>query len=209
MTQPIRPSSVLGYIHAALGPDARGLPDTELLARFTKNLDEGAFELLVWRHVGMVQRVCQVALRDYHVAEDVCQAVFLALARQAGAVGRKGNVSGWLYRVARRVAVRVAIRRRKLPSSPAIDLDQLPGPTAGCGNDEAKLLYEELDRLPEKYREPVVLCYLYGLTVTETAKRLGWPVGTVAGRVARAKARLHRRLSSVGWVPRPWPLSPC
>jgi RNA polymerase sigma factor (sigma-70 family) len=198
MTQRIRPSSVLGYIRAALGPDARGLPDTELLARFTKNQDEGAFELLVWRHAGMVQRVCQAALRDYHAAEDVCQAVFLALARQAGAVGRNGNVAGWLYRVARRVAVRVAIRRQKLPSGTDFDLDQLPGPTAGCGDDEAKLLYEELDRLPEKYREPLVLCYLYGLTVAETAKRLGWPVGTVAGRVARARTRLHRRLSVRG-----------
>jgi RNA polymerase sigma factor (sigma-70 family) len=198
MTHSTRPPSVLGCLRAALGPDARGPADAELLGRFIQNLDEGAFELLIWRHAGMVLRVCQTAVRDYHTAEDACQAVFLALARQAGAVGRSGTVAGWLYRVARRVARRMAESRRRLPDGQAVDLDQLPGPNPDVDLDRFKVLYEELDRLSEKCRDPLVLCYLQGLTVAETAKRLGWPIGTVGGRVARAKAILHRRLSTRG-----------
>ena len=86
MTHSTRPPSVLGCLRVALGPDARGPADAELLARFIQNLDEGAFELLIWRHAGMVLRVCQTAVRDYHTAEDACQAAFVALASHAVSV---------------------------------------------------------------------------------------------------------------------------
>ena len=81
--------------------------DAELLRRFTATRDEAAFELLVWRHGTMVLGVCRRAVRDEQLAEDAFQAVFIVLARKAGSI-RGGNVGGWLFRVARRVAARAA-----------------------------------------------------------------------------------------------------
>src|SRR5688500_8143892 len=101
-----RPPTVSDCLRAALGPGVEGPADADLLARFAATRDEGAFELLVWRHHATVLRTCRAAVGDHHAAEDACQAVFLALARQAAAVGRRGSVAGWLYRVARRVGAR-------------------------------------------------------------------------------------------------------
>jgi uncharacterized protein (TIGR03066 family) len=195
-----RPQTVLGCLLTAAAADADGATDADLLARFARDRDEAAFELLVWRHAGMVLRACRSRLRDYHAAEDACQAVFLALARQARAVGRRGTVTGWLYTVARRIAARTA--RRRADRLPASDdgLDHLPAPTTepGPDPDAVRLLFEELDRLPDKYRAPLLLCFLDGLSHADAARRLGVPVGTVAGWVARAKERLHRRLVGRG-----------
>lgn len=193
--EPPMTPSVTRFVRAALGPDADGTTDAELLARFAAGRDEAAFELLVWRHAGMVLRVCRGVVRDHHAAEDATQAVFLALARQAGAVGRRGAVAGWLYRVARRVAARAA-KRQAFASG--VDLDRLPGPPPAADPEASRLLHAELDRLPDRYRTPVLLCYFEGLTHADAARRLGWPVGTVATRVMRAKARLHRRLTARG-----------
>ena len=197
MTQPGSPAPVLRYLRAALGPDADGPADAELLGRFVANRDQGAFELLVWRHAGMVHRVCRGVLRDHHAAEDVAQAAFLVLARKAGSIGRRQAVAAWLYRVAYRLAVRVAVRHK--PPDGA-DLDRLPAasPDAGPDPESVRLLHDELARLPEKYRAPVLLCFFDGLSHADAARRLGWPVGTVAGRIARAKEDLHRRLSRRG-----------
>ncbi|OWK47133.1 hypothetical protein FRUB_00832 [Fimbriiglobus ruber] len=188
------------YLRAALGPTADGPTDADLLGRFVADRDEGAFELLVWRHAGMVLRTCRGVLRDHHAAEDVTQAAFLVLARKAAAIGRREAVVGWLYRVARRLAVRAAARRGVQPVSPAAALDLVPGPAAGPSDDAdiAPLLHEEVARLPDRYRLPVLLCYFEGLSHTDAATRLGWPVGTVSGRLARAKATLHDRLTRRG-----------
>jgi RNA polymerase sigma factor (sigma-70 family) len=199
MTQPGSPAPVLRYLRATLGSDADGPSDAELLGRFVTDRDQGAFELLVWRHAGAVLRVGRGVLRDHHAAEDVAQAAFLVLARKAGSIGRRQAVAAWLYRVAYRLAVRVAARRR--PAVSTADLDHLPATLpadAGPDPEAVRLLYDELARLPEKYRAPVLLCFFDGLSHAEAANRLGWPVGTVAGRVARAKERLHRRLSRRG-----------
>src|SRR5262249_11714610 len=91
---------------------ASGVSDAQLLERFSTQRDEAAFELLVWRHGGMVLRTCRRLLRDAHEAEDAFQATFLALARRADSVGR-GSVGGWLYRVAARVALRARTRRAR------------------------------------------------------------------------------------------------
>ncbi|MBN9517061.1 sigma-70 family RNA polymerase sigma factor [bacterium] len=189
-----RPARLL----AALGTDAAGPTDADLLARFTADKDAGAFELLVYRHAPLVLRVCRAVLRDHHAAEDATQAVFLALARQARSV-RGETLVGWLFRVGRRVAARAA--RRRPP--PAADVDAVPAPAAPPAPDpaEARLLHEELARLPEVYRAPVLLCYFEGLTRTEAARRLGWPDGTVAGRLDRAKERLAARLARRGVAP--------
>src|SRR5262245_43089292 len=112
--------NVLRHLVAALGPDPDVPADADLLERFVRDRDAGAFELLVWRHAALVFRVCRGILRDQHAAEDAAQATFLALARQAGSVGRTGSVAGWLFRVARRIAVRAARSER---TGAATDLD--------------------------------------------------------------------------------------
>ena len=188
------PPDLLRSLRQVAGPDPNGPADAELLARFAATRDEAAFELLVWRHGGMVRRVCRARLRDHHAAEDAAQAVFLALARQAAGVGHRGSVAGWLFRVARRVAGRAARRRTAV----AADVGEVPAPSGGPDPDLARVLHEELDRLPTKYREPVLLCYFEGLTQAAAARRLGWPAGTVATRVTRAREWLHRRLVGRG-----------
>jgi RNA polymerase sigma factor (sigma-70 family) len=187
------------YLRAAVGSDPAGAADADLLSRFARSRDESAFELLVWRHAGLVQRVCRAVLRDEHLAEDAAQAAFLVLARKAHTFTGRGSVVGWLYRVARRMSVRLARKRARLPAaSDRLDLLPAAEPSAGPGADEAVLLCAEIDRLPERYRVPVLLCFFEGLTHAEAARRTGWPLGTVAGRLARAKELLARRLSRRG-----------
>jgi RNA polymerase sigma factor (sigma-70 family) len=200
-------------VRVALGPDPNGPTDAELLARFARTRDEGAFELLVWRHAGMVLRVCRAVLLDHHAAEDVTQATFLALAKQAQSLGRRGSVAGWLYRVARRISVRLAARR-KLPLAPTHTLEHIPTPVEATDelSDPALIqsLHEELARLPDKYRVPVLLCFFEGLTHADAARRLGWPIGTVATRVARGRDRLYRRLVGRGVaLPAAWLAALC
>src|SRR5262245_20070071 len=149
--------AIRNYIRA-LGGDAagNGPADAELIARFAATKDESAFELLVWRHAPLIQAVCRAVLRDHHAAEDAAQATFLVLAKKAATFANRGSVVGWLYRVARRVSFRLAKQRAKLPSSATLDhvaeRDQYE-PIAG---DYAKALCDEVDRLPERYRVPVL-----------------------------------------------------
>ena len=96
--------SVVRFVRRAVGPDGGGPSDAELLRRFAATRDAGAFELLVWRHSGMVLATARAVLRDRHLAEDASQAAFLALAERAATV--RDNPAGWLYRVARRVALK-------------------------------------------------------------------------------------------------------
>src|SRR5579884_1514432 len=151
-------------------PDA--VTDADLLARFAAGRDAAAFELLVWRHAGMVLRVCRGVLGSHHDAEDACQATFLALARQAGAVGR-GSVAGWLYRVARRTATRLAARAGRMPAGPPAPLDAIPTPDPPERPDPAlvRTLHDEVAGLPERYRVAVLLCFFEGLTHRAAAGR--------------------------------------
>jgi len=189
--------NVIRCLRSALGSDTDGPTDSALLSRFAMGRDEGAFELIVWRHAGMVLRVCRSILRDHHDAEDASQAVFLALARQAKTVYRQGTVAGWLYRVAWRISAK-AKRRRVQHSN--VDLDQIPTRVDEPIQDPgfSAILQEELARLPEKYQVPMLLSFFEGLTHADAARRLGWPIGTFATRIARAKERLQRRLSRRG-----------
>ena len=191
--------AIRDYLRAAVGTDPGGAADAELLARFAASRDEAAFELLVWRHAALVQRVCRAVLRDHHAAEDAAQAAFLVLARKAHTFANRGSVVGWLYRVARRIAIRLAKdRARRAASSDGLDRVPDASPESEAGPDEVATLCAEVDRLPEPYRIPVLLCFFEGLTHAEAARRTGWPIGTVAGRLARAKELLARRLSHKG-----------
>lgn len=174
-----------------------GASDEELLGRFAATRDETAFAALVERHGPMILRTARVILRDPHEAEDVFQATFLVLARKAGSIRGRGALAGWLYRVARRAALRAnaeAVRRRGCRGP---EMNAIAAPERGP-DDDGPLIHEELDRLPEKYRLPVVLCYLQGLSYDEAASRLRWTEGMVRGRLARAREVLRGRLARRG-----------
>jgi RNA polymerase sigma factor (sigma-70 family) len=178
-------------------PGADGADDAELLGRFVRHRDEAAFELLVWRHGTMVYNVCRRLLREAHAAEDAFQATFLVLVRKAASVGRGEALAGWLYRVAYRVALRARSRAVPVPTA------DVPEPRdeasdAVLWRDLRPVLDEEIGRLPQKYRLPVVLCYLSGLTTDEASRRIGVPRGTVLSRLAWARQRLRVRLSLRG-----------
>src|SRR5262249_40747404 len=140
-----------------------GTDDAELLARFEASRDEAAFEALVCRHGPMVLRVCQRMLRDPHAAEDAFQATFLVLARRAASARAYASAAGWLHGVAHNVALRArrdAVRRREHERR-ARKMRTIDTAPKRSGELEA-LLNEELTRLPEEYRTPLVLCYLEG-----------------------------------------------
>jgi RNA polymerase sigma factor (sigma-70 family) len=185
-----------------------GLSEGQLLARFHERGDAVAFEAIVSRHGPMVLGVCRRALRDANDVEDAFQATFLVLVRRAGAIRRREQLGPWLYGVARRVATRArndAMRRPKLrvdadPDANALDIG-FEAPDDLERREALAALHEEVGRLPEKYRAPIVLCYLEGLTHDEATARLRWPVGTVRGRLARARDRLRDRLARRGAVP--------
>jgi RNA polymerase sigma factor (sigma-70 family) len=177
--------------------DSDPAADADLIARFVNDRDPAAFELLVWRHGGLVLGVCRRILRDEHLAEDAFQATFLVLARKSGAV-RGWNLAGWLHRVARRVAVRAAKKRAKvavregfLSREPAVE-------TAVAERDWAGILDAEVSRLPNRFRLPVLLCYLQDYTTDEAARALGIPRGTVLSRLSTARQKLAARLTRRG-----------
>ena len=191
--------TLLQRLRRSADPAGGGLSDAELLLRFVRQRDEAAFELLVWRHGPMVLGVCRRVLRDTHGAEDAFQATFLALVRKAGSIARGGAVAPWLYRVAFRVALRAraAAAQRLARSGLPADL-AAPEADSPAERDWLPILDEEIDRLPERYRRPVVLCHLQGCTLSQAAQQLGCPRGTVAVRLVRARQRLRDRLTHRG-----------
>ena len=186
--------NVLRGLRSTLNAD--GPTDADLLNRYVSERDPAAFELLVWRYAGLVLNVARAVTKDHHTAEDATQATFLAFARKAASVHRGEAVPAWLTKVARRVAVRAA---KRLQPSMSAGLETLPArlelPNSG---EESFILHDELARLPDRFRVPILLCYFDGLTQEEAARRLGWPVGTVASRISRAKDRLQNRLTRRG-----------
>jgi RNA polymerase sigma factor (sigma-70 family) len=198
-----RPHQVLRQIRRfASGPDQT--PDRELLARFARLRDEDAFGELVRRHGSMVLGVCRRVLGEVHAADDAFQATFLVLARKSAALRNPDALASWLHGVARRLSLkcrRAETRRRRheaassrvTPMAPRQDpLDEL------TARELLLVLDEELRRLPEAYRLPLILCGLEGLTLEEAAWRLGWSPGSVKGRLVRGRRRLHARLGRRG-----------
>jgi RNA polymerase sigma factor (sigma-70 family) len=175
-------------------------PDRELLRRFAQEHDEAAFAVLVRRHGPMVLHVCRRHLGNWHDAEDVCQAVFVVLAAKAAARHWQESVANWLHQVAYNLArkARAAAARRCAREGRA-DVRPPGGPEDEVTARELRAaLDEELARLPEKYRAPLVLCYLEGATRDEAAQQLGWPLGTLKSRVERGRQLLHGRLVARG-----------
>jgi RNA polymerase sigma factor (sigma-70 family) len=188
-------------IHDLAGTRGAGeLPDRDLVERFAACGDAEAFAALVRRHGAMVLGVCRRIVRHEQDAEDVFQAVFLVLSRKAGRLRRQDAVGPWLFGVAHRLALRARQKGRERQEREA----RVPAPTPGEPLDELTLreartvLDEELARLPERLRGPLILCYLEGLTRDEAAARLGCAPGTLKGRLQRGRAALERRLTRRG-----------
>ncbi|MGO9469461.1 MAG: sigma-70 family RNA polymerase sigma factor [Isosphaeraceae bacterium] len=184
------------------------LTDGQLLERFVASGGESAqagFAALVERHGPMVLRVCRQILCDAHDAEDAFQATFLILARRAGSVRKRESVASWLYGVAHRVARRSqadsARRREQERRRAAMTTMESSGDTERHESGAWPELYEEVDRLPEKYREAIVLCYLEGLTTEAAARRLACAQGTIMSRLSRGRDRLRQRLTRRGLAP--------
>ncbi len=165
-----------------------GVPDAVLLRRFGEHHDEAAFELLVRRYADVVWTVCRHTASDHHAAEDAFQATFLSLAKKAMSV--RENLAGWLHRVGYHAALKSRQTRRTNPL-----VEEPPSrPAEGSCPDTTQLIHAELASLPDRYRLPLLLCDLEGLTHTEAAKQLGWPVGSVSGRLVRGREQLKAKL---------------
>src|SRR5437879_3483863 len=173
-------ADVLLYLRRFASRDAATESDRALLERFIGQHDPAAFETLLARHGPMVWGVCRALLYDLHTAEDAFQATFLILVRKAGSIGRRDLLANWLYGVAQRVArrARASAARRHEKETTAVQLAAAGGDDA-ASRDLLRVIHEELDRLPAKYRSPVVLCCIEGKTYDEAATELGWSRGAV------------------------------
>jgi RNA polymerase sigma factor (sigma-70 family) len=184
------------HLLSAAAPAADHVPDADLLRRFAATRDAAAFELLVRRHADAVWAAAYRVLRHHADAEDAFQAAFLVLARKAGSV-RGPSAGGWLHRVAVNAALK--LRASRACQRPGDTPDPAVNTAGSPESDElAAVVRQELARLPDRYRLPVVLCDLEGHTHADAAKALGWPVGSVSGRLSRAHALLRDRLARRG-----------
>jgi len=200
-----REGAILGHVHRIFGVGGvTGLGEGQLLERFVAGRDELAFEALVARLGPMVLGVCRRRLADPRDVEDAFQATFLVLVRKAGSIRDRDRLAPWLYGVAQRVATRAraqAARRRGRERSAGAEAEAMAPACDGDRHELRSVLDEEIGRLPAKYRGPIVLCYLNGLTHEEAAARLRCPVGTVRSRLAWARDRLRARLGRRGLAP--------
>ncbi len=191
--------------------------DADLLECFVDRREEAAFAALVRRHGARVRSACRRVLVGEHDAEDVAQATFLLLAQKADRLDPRDSIGGWLCGVARRLSLhaRAGALRRSRRETPVAAISGISDdweawaipegwhPSADplaeiVRRDLKRLLDTELDRLPEKYRAPIVLCDLEGLTHEEAAARLGCPAGSLSRRLGKARTLLRQRLSSRG-----------
>jgi RNA polymerase sigma factor (sigma-70 family) len=193
--------AVLQHIYTLAGSAAaRRMTDLHLLHRFAEERDENAFAELMRRHGPLVLSVCRRLLGHEQDAEDAFQAAFLVLARKAGLIRKGESVGSFLYGVAYRIAMK---ERSKLAQRRQRE-QQAKQPTSAEPVREAAvrelqiLLDEGLNRLPEKYRAPFVLCCLESKSKSEAARELGWKEGTVSSRLARARKELQRFLTRKG-----------
>jgi RNA polymerase sigma factor (sigma-70 family) len=187
------------HIDKWTGPAGDEPTDAQLVERFIAMREEAAFECLVRRHGALVLRVCRRVLSDAHAAEDAFQATFLVLVRKAGSIRRHESVSSWLYGVAYRVArkARLHAARRQAQTGDLPDIAGAGPPEAGTG-ELRQVLDEELVRLAEKHRAPLVLCYLEGKTYGQAARELGMSEGSMSRRLAQAREELRQRLVQRG-----------
>ncbi len=196
-----RPNAVLRYVRrVAEGQSALDLPDGDLLQRFIEKHDDAAFTALVRRHGPMVFGLCRRVLGNVQDAEDAFQATFLVLSKKAASSRLRESLGGWLhcvaYRIAQRARIAAARRRKHEGQRPGARVaDPLSQLTLREGQE---ILDWELARMPDKFRAPLVLCYLQGMTRDEAAHQLGWSPGILKTRLEQARERLRGRLAARG-----------
>jgi RNA polymerase sigma factor (sigma-70 family) len=193
--------SILHYINRIACPEELwNATDSQLLERFVERRNEDAFALLVRRHGPMVLGICQRALSQPQDVEDAFQATFLVLVRKASRIGRRHQLSNWLFGVALRTAAKArgqsARRHGREVSVPDVPEREVFADPAV--QSIRPILDEEIARLPARYRAPVTLCYLEGRTNEEAARQLGCPKGTLQYWLACARDRLRHRLNRRG-----------
>jgi RNA polymerase sigma factor (sigma-70 family) len=198
-----RPNLFVHQLRHLIGSaPAAALTDGQLLERFLATRDEAAVEVLVRRYGPLVFGAVRRVLHNAHAAEDAFQATFLVLVRKAPSLDRGKPLAGWLYTVAYRLALRARaneLRRLRCEGQAARGRPPADGP-APSPSDLAVALEEELHRLPERHRVPLVLCYLEGMTNDQAAAALDCPRGSMAARLAQARERLRECLARRGFV---------
>ncbi len=181
-------------------PDADGVSDRDLLLRFTDDADQSAFAAVVKRHTALVYGVCVRVLHSAADADDATQAVFLVLARKAKCTRWQSSIANWLYTTARKVAHNArlaAVRRTRREGAAAVPESVSPA-DAMSGRELVAALDDELDKLAPRYREPLVLCYLEGLTRDDAAARLGLAVPALNKQLERGRKKLADALAARG-----------
>lgn len=193
-------SSLLDHLRRVVRPRAGGeLTDGQLLERFLSRHDDSAFEAMVRRHGPMVYGVCRRMLRHVEDAEDAFQATFLVLVRKAASLQSRPTVGNWLYGVAYHTALKArAMLMKRRAKETALRERVKPAPAEESWRETQAALDGELNRLPEKYREAIVLCDLQGKPRKEVARQLHVPESTLSGRLTTARRRLARGLRKRG-----------
>lgn len=193
-------AAVLRQLRQWVGvPTRTGLTDRQLLEEYVRG-EESAFAALVERHAPLVFGVCRRMLGQHQDAEDAFQATFLVFARRAASIRRRESLSCWLHGVARRVALKARLqsgRRRDLMQRAIDGTAAMAGPDSAeqaAQREASRVLDEELQNLPDKYRLPLILCYFQGRTYEEAAEELGLPSGSMGKRLSQAQERLRQRL---------------
>jgi RNA polymerase sigma factor (sigma-70 family) len=178
----------------------RDLADHELLQRYVAEQDESAFAVLAKRHGSIVLGLCMRVLRHQQDAEDAFQAAFLVFARKAGTIRKSESIASWLYSVAFRAAnkLRAAKARRSGRQAPLVDVPRGDFSAELCCRETLRVLEEELNRLADRYRAPLLLCCVEGRTRDEAAQQLGWSLGVLRGRLDRGREMLRARLARRG-----------
>ena len=192
--------AVLLHIRQLASAKSAGhLTDAQLLERFLTDQDEGTIATLLHRHGPMVWRVCQRVLRHRHDAEDVFQATFLTLVRKAAAIRKHESLASWLHGVAYRLGRRLKAQQVRAVAAVADPASPARNPADQASGQEVQAVFdEELDRLAEQYRLPLILCCLEGKTRDEAAEQLGWSLSTLKRRLDRGRKLLSDRLTRRG-----------
>ena len=183
-------------------PGLEDQTDSQLLMAFAETKDDAAFAELVRRYGSLVLAVCRRALRNEADAEDAAQAAFLALARQAPRWRASRPAAPWLHRVAHNIALNILAsrkareRREREVAAMTLHADQ----PAALSDEAGALLHEELNALPDKYRQALILCHLEGKSLEQVADAMGCPRATIGTWVARGRERLKERLARRGLV---------
>ena len=174
--------------------------DRDLVKRFLRNRDEAAFAELVRRYRGLVFGVAQRVLHQQQDVEDVFQATFLVLARDASGIRKRASIAGWLYGVAWRIALKARAGKQRRAEEPFRDetMNHADPFTQIAERSDLQALDEELNELPEKYREALVRHYLVGRSAPQIADDLQLSVSAVEGRLKRGRDRLRKRLTRRG-----------